>query len=108
MPLVKRYPGRLRITPKLLSVHGVDLVNVDKKPEYQYQLKTDADKIIDPIALACWMYEHGKKDTRIFCKIGPHSGVDRRVVRPATPPAPDSVSSIFQNGALVLSQSIMK
>ena len=66
MPLVKRYPGRLRITPKLLSVHGVDLVNVDKKPEYQYQLKTDADKIIDPIALACWMHEHGKKDGRIF------------------------------------------
>ena len=66
MPLVKRYPGRLRITPKPLSPHSDDLGAVDKKPDHRYQLKTDADKIIDPIALACWMHKHGKKDGRIF------------------------------------------
>jgi hypothetical protein len=32
----------------------------------KYKLKAKSGKIIDPIALACWMYEYGKKDTSIF------------------------------------------
>jgi hypothetical protein len=57
------------ISPKPLSPHPDQFPYENEHPvEYQYQLKSFAGKTIDPIALACWMYEHGKKDTRIFCK----------------------------------------
>jgi len=60
------------ISPKPRSPHPDQLAYENENPvEYQYQLKSFEGKTIDPIALACWMYEHGKKDTRIFCKVGP-------------------------------------
>ena len=60
------------ISPKPRPPHPDQLAYENENPvEYQYQLTSFAGKIIDPIALACWMYEHGKTDTRIFCKIGP-------------------------------------
>ena len=55
------------ISPKPLSPHPEQLAYEDENPvRYRYQLKSFKGKIIDPIALACWMHEHGKKDGRIF------------------------------------------
>jgi len=89
MPLTKTFPrpARTGMHQKLTAPIGkktTTSISSLKLNECKYKLETESGKIIDPIALACWMYEHGKKDSSMFY-IAKHQTPEYNILESLTP-----------------------